>query len=456
MNETSKLTILIDAKNNADKAFSQVKDAIGTVEQKAKNLKPAFTAMAAAGTVAFAAISAVAIDAVKAYAGAEAEMAKFNATMETMGKQGAAAKSVLLEAADAATKLGFDDEEAANSLAKLYQRTGDATEAIKLNALAMDLSRAKSIDLNTAMGLVNMALSGQGRALQQYGIDISESATPLEALAQLQSKVQGQAEAFADTMAGKMEILNVKIGNLKEGIGAALTPAMVELLDAMTPIITKVVDWIDNNPELTAAIIAISGTVAILTAGIGALGLALAGAGTAAGAFGIGLGAFLGIAVGIPIALAAIGTAIYLVWKNWDTISKKIGEVCNFVGNLFKALGDAINAVFNFLVKDVIGNFVSILQKTLEGLADILRNPVEGIKKVGSAFSSVMTAVGSTKTGSADYNKTYAERVASYSPSVQQTVNFTFNGDINDKDSLIKSVTDAIDRATGLKQMAGQ
>ena len=457
MNETSKLTILIDAKNNADKAFAQVKDAIGTVEQKAKNMKPAFTAMAATGTVAFAAISAVAIDAVKAYGEAEVQMAKFNATMDTMGKQGAAAKGVLLEAADAAAKMGFDDEDAANSLAKLYQRTGDATEAIKLNALAMDLARAKDIELDDAMNLVNMTLSGQGKVLSQYGIDIADGMTPIEALAELQSKVQGQAEAHAETLTGKMETLNIQIGNLKEGIGAALTPALKDLIDKLQPILDKTIEWIDKNPELTTTIITITGLVAALTAGIGLLGIALGGMATGAGVLGIGLGAFLGIAVGIPIALAAIVTAIYLIWKNWDFISKKIGDICNSVGNFFKAMGGVIGDVINWIIKDVIGNFVSILQKTLEGMADILRNPIEGIKKVGSAFSSVFSAIGKDISTPAD-TKSYYERVAGYSPSVQnaQTINFTFNGDINDKDSLIKSVTDAIDRATGLKQMAGQ
>jgi hypothetical protein len=457
MNENSKLTILMDAKNNADKAFNQVRDSLGTIEQKAKNLKPAFSAMAVAGTVAFTAISAVAISSIKAYADAEVEMAKFNATMETMGKKGTEAKSVLLEAASAASKMGFDDEDAANSLAKLYQRTGDANEAIKLNALAMDLARAKSIDLNTAMGLVNMALSGQGRALQQYGIDISETATPLEALAQLQSKVQGQAEAFSNTMTGRMETLKVQIGNLKEGIGAALTPAITDLLGKLEPVVTKLVEWVEKNPELTAAIISITALVAILTGGIGALGLALAGAGTAAGAFGIGLGAFLGIAVGIPIALGLIGVAIYQVWKNWDTISKKLGDLCNGVAGFFTAMGKVISDVINWIITDVIGAFVKTLQSTLQGMADLLKNPIEGIKKIGSVMAPVWESIKTSVTEPAN-SKTYTERVAAYSPGVQQAaqININFNGNVNDKDSFISMLTDSINRATELKQTAGQ
>lgn len=67
-------------------------------------------------------------------------------------------------------------------MAKLLQRTGSLTEATKLNAVAMDLARAKNMDLATATTLVGQVLSGNGKVLKQYGIDIKDTASPLEAL----------------------------------------------------------------------------------------------------------------------------------------------------------------------------------------------------------------------------------------------------------------------------------
>lgn len=104
-------------------------------------------------------------------------------------------------------------------MAKFYQRTKDVTEATRLNAIAMDLARAKNIGLADASNLVGQVLSGNGKLLKQYGIDIDDTKTPLEALGELHTKVKGQAEAFANTYAGRMEILNVQMGNLKESLG---------------------------------------------------------------------------------------------------------------------------------------------------------------------------------------------------------------------------------------------
>lgn len=53
-------------------------------------------------------------------------------------------------------------------MAKLLQRTGSLTEATKLNAVAMDLARAKNMDLATATTLVGQVLSGNGKVLKQY------------------------------------------------------------------------------------------------------------------------------------------------------------------------------------------------------------------------------------------------------------------------------------------------
>src|ERR1700733_4915110 len=107
--------------------------------------------------------------AVKSAAEAQVQISKMDAILKTVKGSSAEAREKIMTAADATLKLGFDNEEAAVSIAKLYQRTGDVNQAISLNNLAMDLSRAKHLDLGTAANLVGLVMSGNGRILKQYG-----------------------------------------------------------------------------------------------------------------------------------------------------------------------------------------------------------------------------------------------------------------------------------------------
>lgn len=226
---SSTLEILVKLKDETKSSMGSLSaslSGLGGVAKKA-GLALAGVGAAAATGMAFA---------VKAAAEAQVEMAKVDTVLQNMGSAAIANKDALLQAAAAATKLGFDDEQAAVSIANLYQRTGDLTEATKLNALAMDLSRQKGIDLATASNMVGMVMSGNGRVLKQYGIEISDTLTPMQALEELQKKVAGGAENFAGTFAGQIEILKTAFGNMVEAIGEKVLPILTELATKYVPI----------------------------------------------------------------------------------------------------------------------------------------------------------------------------------------------------------------------------
>src|SRR4051794_40302342 len=100
------------------KARDEASAVLNKVDKSVKSTGRSFDTVAKAAkvaAVAFAAVGAAAVafgtKAVQAAADAEVEMAKFNATLATMGPRGEAAKKGILAAAEAAVKLGFDDEE---------------------------------------------------------------------------------------------------------------------------------------------------------------------------------------------------------------------------------------------------------------------------------------------------------------------------------------------------------
>lgn len=246
MADSRELQILLSLKDEASKKLEKASGSLGDLGSIAKKASIAFTAVAGA-VVAFGTM------AVKAAAEAEVEMARFDATLKTMGNTAIANRDKILAAADAATKLGFDDEDAANSIVKLYQRTGDLTEAMNLNQIAMDLSRSKNMELTDASNMVGMVLSGNSKILKQYGIDIKDSATPQQALIELQAKLAGQAQAYSNTLIGSTDRMKVAWSNLLETLGGSegqtsvLASAINRLSDAL--------DWLRQKIEAAGGVI---------------------------------------------------------------------------------------------------------------------------------------------------------------------------------------------------------
>jgi hypothetical protein len=241
------LEILVKVKDEASSGFQKMsKDIKSSSKELSDSFRLTDTSMGALkNTIAGVAVAGGAMvtaflySSVKAAGEAQVAMAKMDATLKTMGKSALQNRDAILEAADAATQLGFDDEDAALSITKFYQRTNDLTKATQLNNLAMDLARAKHLDLASAANLVNMAVSGQGKVLMQYGINIREAATPLEALKELQKQVAGQANAFSKTFEGQMTILSIQFANIKEEIGGVL-------LEALMPFIQQFTAWLTD------------------------------------------------------------------------------------------------------------------------------------------------------------------------------------------------------------------
>lgn len=72
-----------------------------------------------------------------------------------------------------------------------------------------------------------------------------------------------------------MSILRETMNGIYETIGTALLPVLTGLLTKVTPIITRVSEWIEHNPKLTAGIIAVVGGIAGLIAAASGIALIL-------------------------------------------------------------------------------------------------------------------------------------------------------------------------------------
>ena len=408
MADSRHLQLIIDAENKAGGAISEVQSQLSKLQSGMEPAIGASNKVALALGAATVAAGAFGImlgkQAVDAAAEAQVQMAQFNTSMDNLkgttivasgsladvisnvkltGDAVDAAKLKILDAANATLKLGFDNEDTANSMAKFYQRTGDVNQAIYLNQTAMDLARAKNLDLATATNAVNLTLSGNGKMLKAYGIDLKESATPLEALGQLHDLVKGQATAFADTYKGKMEITKQALSELKETIGDKLLPILGRLADAFTTLINDGIPKFIGQVKELSKWLGEHQYVIYLVAGavIGALLPAMIG--LAITMVTVVIPAFFAAALALApwiIGGAIIGGIIAgIVWivQNWQMVSAKVIEIwtaitgylagiwANISGaiqvawtavrDFFTVIWDGIKAVFQFAVAFVAG-----------------------------------------------------------------------------------------------------
>jgi len=311
----------------------------GAVQKNADTLKKVGAGMTVAGGAIVGALGLAA----KAAVDEEANISHLAAALESIGVSYADVGEELEKYISAQqTATAFADDQQRDALAALIPMIGDYEKAIELMGVTMDLARWKQMDLASAAEIVGKVSAGNLGILSRYGIVLDEGADSAAALAQMQSLAAGQAEAFGETTAGQFAAMQATLGDLQERIGTALIPVLVRFLEAVTPIIEKVMAWIDENPELTNTIVLVAGAIGGLMTVLGPVLMALPGIVAAAPAVGAALAALtgpVGLVVAAIVGLIAAGVAIY---QNWDTIKEKAQQLADTIKNLWKTLTGGI------------------------------------------------------------------------------------------------------------------
>lgn len=139
----------------------------------------------------------------------------------------------------------------------------------------------------------------------------------------------GDAARLANQFAGEQAKAGAATLTLQQNIGTAVQGALLPFLRAVTPIITGISQWVQQNQRLAAAI-AIGVTLFFgLAAAIGAVAavIALVGA-TAALTFG-----------GVLLVIAAVAAAVIVYWE----------PISAFFSNMFNAIGNTVSTVFSWI-----------------------------------------------------------------------------------------------------------
>jgi len=194
---------------------------------------------------------------------------------------------------------GVLDDQLRPALGNLVRATEDVTEAQELLELAIDISIGTGRDLEAVSIALARAEDGNTTALRKLGIQTKdtegETLSFQEVLKKLSTTFGGQADKALETTEGKMRLLEIQMEETKETIGAALIPIFLDVVDALTPILTT----FQALPDPIQQTVVFTSTFAGIFV---AASQALEGFGLSAGKANVALG-LLGVSLGLAIVI---------------------------------------------------------------------------------------------------------------------------------------------------------
>lgn len=213
---------------------------------------------------------------------------------------------------------------------------------------------------------------------KEYGDDASKLAQNVEEYRrQLELTKDAQAKgSMGRESAAQLKSLNAQydmaansLSNISTELGQQLKPALVDVIVMIKDMAASIRDWVKEHPVLTGYLLKAAAALSIITIGVGGLLLAIAGIMGPIIALRFGL-SFLGINGGIlipilrgvgtavmfigrmlllnPIGLAvtAIATAAFLIYKYWDPIKTFFSNLWDSVTNKFKIVVETFKSVW--------------------------------------------------------------------------------------------------------------
>jgi hypothetical protein len=242
--------------------------------------------------------------------------------------------------------LGVTDSELRPVLAKLAKATGNVTSAQQHAIQAMDIATATGKPLATVTDAITKAMGGNMTALAklapEYRTMIKDGADFETVMSLIADTTGGAATQAANTAEGQFKRLGVALDETKESVGAALLPAIEELL----PYLTKFGDWASKNPGI---IIAVAGAFGVLAASIMAVNLAMS----------------LNPVSLIVIGIVALGAALVVAYNKFEGFR-------NIVNAVFGAMRFWINNV----TIPALNGLLAVFKTVFNGMASLWNNSI--------------------------------------------------------------------------------
>lgn len=332
-----------------DKAIAEFKKLETTGQKAGFVMKKAFLpAVAALG-----ALSAAAVPAINAASDLNETVSKTNVIF------GDAAKQVLAFGDQTAKTMGISKQAALDASATfgIFGKAAGLTGAGLANfstdftKLAADLASFNNTTPEQAITAIGAALRGESEPIRQYGVLLNDATLKQKAMElgiydgngalTAQQKIlaaqaaiyeqttlaQGDFERTSGGLANQQRILAASIQDLQAKIGAALLP----VVQAVIPYLTKFADWAAKNPKV---FLAIAGTIGAIAAAIVAVNVAMA------------LNPFSLIAAGIAVLVSGL----VIAYNKFDWFRTGVNTMLNFMIGAFEKFANMLIGATNAII----------------------------------------------------------------------------------------------------------
>jgi len=293
----------------------------------------------------------------------------------------------------AVKKHGKNSLEAREASQKLNEAQAVSEVTLTGAALAFDKLGVKVVDSNGNLRDSKVVMQEAFDALGKVGNETERDALAMEifgksgmelnpiikaggnALNELSEEARANGAVMSNEAVAGLDSFGDTIDNIKNSVLGSFGEKFAELLPTIQGMLTKLTElpqWLKENSTLvtilgivigtiTALVIAFNIQQALLASGLTLWG-AIASVGTAI-TTGLGVAfAFLTSPIGLVIlaigAMIAIGVLLY---KNWDTVKAKAGELWTKIKSVFGGVEEAITGPFN-AAKRIVGGVIDSIK----------------------------------------------------------------------------------------------
>jgi hypothetical protein len=381
MAENRNLNIILDLK---DRASKELKGFNGQL----KKLKPEFKRMAVGGTVAFGAITLAVKGSLKAFQEQERAVNRLETLTRNVTGATKEQSQALVRQAQALQKLGVVGDEVAiagqsqlATFALTTEKIAELTPALLDMIVATKGVNATQEDAISIANAVGRALEGGAGALTRYGISLTEAqkkqfdlANKMERASLLAEILEGNYgglnASMRETSEGGAKALANSLGDMNESIGSALAPTLNNLVQTLVPVVEKISEWAEKNPDLIKGVIIATGSLAALVAVVGTLGLIIPAVVAGIGFISTGMMALSAFLLTNPLGILIVAIGII------------IGKLIQF-GN---EVGGMKNA-WHLTVLQMRISFLEFVESVITSVNKIA-SKIPGLKKIGADIAS--------------------------------------------------------------------
>lgn len=402
-------------KRNVEGLETSITDAKGSIE----SLQPTFEGMAKYGGLAFTALTGSLALSVNEAKNAEAVQFRLAQILRTATGATDDQIAALNAQADALEKVGVVSGESitqAQAQLATFDLQADTiatlTPAILDYVVAEKGAGATTEDLKQMTNGLAQALNGNFASLTRVGFVLDDTTKELIAngteaeraaalVTVLNSTYEGFNVAARSTAEGGMVALRNEFGRLQETIGAQFLPVMEQITAAIEPVLTKIIEWVEANPELTKNIILATIALAGLVTTLGVIGLVIP---TIISGFLLvatviaALASPIGIIIGLLAAIGASFGYIVLNWsENWESIkwatalaaefiSEKMSFIGAVIGSMVTAAMETLKGFGNFFIgigESIANSWVKAINTIIEALNTIQVDIPDWVPKIG-------------------------------------------------------------------------